>query len=156
MGHVSRWYCKFFNFFGCLGSPILLFMRLYWGYQFMMTGYGKLRAIDPVVAFFESLAIPFPEVMAWLVGFFECVGGLMLMIGLLSRFWGLSLSVIMLTAYATAHQAALWSLFSDPNVFVTESPFMFLLTSLMVLVWGPGFFSLDCLAQKKLNCEEEG
>jgi hypothetical protein len=43
-----------------LQSPFLLAVRLYWGWQFMQTGWGKLSDINKVVGFFTNLGIPAP------------------------------------------------------------------------------------------------
>src|SRR5262249_31150765 len=65
-----------------LQSPLLLLVRLYWGWQFFQTGLGKLRDTDKVVDFFISLNIPHPVFTAHLVGGLECVGGALLFLGL--------------------------------------------------------------------------
>ena len=41
-----------------LRSPFLLAIRLYWGWQFMQTGWGKMSDIHKVVGFFTQLGIP--------------------------------------------------------------------------------------------------
>ena len=51
----------------------------------------------------------------------------------------------MIVAYATTEQDALKALFSDPDKFVTATPFEFLFAAVIVLVFGPGKFSLDYL-----------
>ena len=47
-----------------LRSPLLLAIRLYWGWQLVQTGLGKLRNQARVVDFFTSLNIPFPALSA--------------------------------------------------------------------------------------------
>ena len=59
-----------------LQSPFLLAVRLYWGWQFMMTGWGKLHNIQHVIGFFTSLNIPAPALNAWFVSGLEFVGGI--------------------------------------------------------------------------------
>jgi putative oxidoreductase len=51
----------------------------------------------------------------------------------------------MVIAYLTTEQAALKVLYSDPDKFVSAAPFQFMLTALIVLIFGPGCFSLDAL-----------
>ena len=58
-----------------LKSPFLLVIRLYWGWQFAQTGWGKLHNIDGVTEFFTSLNIPFPHVNAIFVANLEFFGG---------------------------------------------------------------------------------
>jgi len=57
----------------------------------------------------------------------------------------------MLVAYFTADREALSSIFSDPDKFLGADPFLFLLTAIIVLAFGPGVFSLDWLIARKLR-----
>src|SRR3974390_3618926 len=65
-----------------LQSPFLLAVRLYWGWQLMQTGWGKLSDINKVVGFFTDLGIPAPALNAWFVSGLEFGGGLLLILGL--------------------------------------------------------------------------
>ena len=134
-----------------LQSPLLLAARLYWGWQFFQTGHGKLMNHEKVTGFFQSLHIPFPSFNAWLAGSTECIGGLLLLIGLASRLVSLPLIFLLIIAYVTAESDALKSIFSDPDKFVTATPFLFLMACLMVLVFGPGKFSVDWLLSKMFS-----
>jgi putative oxidoreductase len=126
-------------------SPLLLIIRLYWGWQFAQSGWGKLHSLPRVTEFFTSLNIPFPAANAHLVSGLEFVGGVLLILGLGSRLISLLLASNMLVAYWTADHEALLSIFSDPGKFYVADPFTFLFASLIVLVFGAGFFSLDTL-----------
>ena len=126
-----------------LQSPLLLAVRLYWGWQFFETGFGKLTSIDKVVDFFASLGIPFPAFNAYLVGSLECVGGALLFLGLGSRVIALPLTVNLLVAYIAADREAFLSFFSDPSKFYAAAPYTFLFASLLILIFGPGKISLD-------------
>ena len=44
-----------------LQSPLLLVIRVYWGWQFFLTGKGKLEHLPRTTAFFQSLGIPHPH-----------------------------------------------------------------------------------------------
>lgn len=126
-----------------LQSPLLLALRLYCGWQFIQTGYGKFTNFDATTEFFASLHIPFPVVNAGLAASTECVGGLLLLIGLASRLAAVPLAFTMVVAYLTAHLDTVKVLFSDPDQFIGATPFLFLLTSLLILAFGPGRFSVD-------------
>lgn len=142
-GTVTQVYSLFERAASRLQSPLLLAVRLYWGWQFFQTGVGKLGHIDKVVDFFTSLGIPFPSFNAHLVGSLECVGGALLFLGLGSRIVALPLTFNMLVAYITADRVALFSIFSDPGKFYAADPFTFLFASLLILIFGPGKISLD-------------
>src|ERR1700740_718361 len=85
-----------------LQSPFLLAVRLYWGWQFMQTGWGKLSDINKAVGFFTAVAIPAPALNAWFVSGLEVGGGLLLIVGLGSRLIALPLVIDMIVAYIVA------------------------------------------------------
>jgi putative oxidoreductase len=134
-----------------LQSPLLLAMRLYWGWQFFVTGKGKLTNLDVPTKYFESLQIPHPHLNAILAGCTECFGGLCLLLGLGSRVLTIPLIFTMCVAYATAERESLNAIFSDPDKFVSAAPFEFMLCAIIVLVFGPGVFSLDWLIGKTFS-----
>jgi putative oxidoreductase len=136
-----------------LRSPFLLVVRLYWGGQFVQTGWGKMHHIGKITGFFTSLNIPFPAFNAYFVSGLEFFGGLLLIAGLASRFTGLLLAFNMLVAYWTADHEALLSIFSDPGKFYVADPYTFLFASLMVLILGAGLFSVDALVAKRLEVQ---
>ena len=141
-------YGRLVHFQELLRSPFLLFIRLYWGWQFFQAGKGKFGNIDHVIGFFQGLGIPLPKLNAYVVGTTETFGGLLLMLGLAARLATIPLTIAMIVAYLTADLAAVRGIFSDPEAFVKAAPFSFLLTSLIVLIFGPGFFSLDNLIER--------
>lgn len=128
-----------------LRSPFLLAVRLYWGWQFTQTGLGKLRHLDKITDFFTSLNIPFPGFNAHFVAGLEFFGGILLILGLFSRPISLLLTGSMFVAYWTADHEALVSIFSDPGKFYTSDAYTFLFAALLILIFGPGLFSLDTL-----------
>lgn len=131
-----------------LQSPFLLAVRLYWGWQFAQTGWGKLQHLSKVIDFFTNLGIPAPGVNAVAVSWMEFVGGILLALGLGSRFVGLILAFDMVVAYLTASRQALFSIFSDPGKFYADDAYTFLFASVLILIFGPGKLSLDALAAR--------
>ena len=140
---------------GGLQSPFLLALRLYWGWQFAQSGWGKLHRLDQVTEFFASLNIPMPHLNAVMVSNLEFFGGILLILGLASRLTGLILTGNMLVAYVTADREALKSIFSDPGKFYAADPYTFLFASLMVLVFGAGLFSIDALLERRRATEKK-
>ena len=151
MKFLLRSYSQFSTFASYLQSPFLLAVRLYWGWQFAQTGWGKLHSLDKITGFFASLNIPFPGFNAHFVSGLEFAGGILLMLGLGTRFVGLLMVGNMLVAYWTADHEALVSIFSDPGKFYVADPFTFLFASLMVLIFGAGLFSVDALLMKRFE-----
>ena len=153
MTPLLRYYSFAAEKISCLRSPFLLAVRLYWGWQFVQTGWGKMHNIGKITGFFTSLNIPFPAFNAYFVSGLEFFGGLLLIIGFASRFTGLLLAFNMLVAYWTADHEALVSIFSNPGKFYVADPYTFLFASLMVLILGAGLFSVDALVAKRLEVQ---
>lgn len=151
MNVLIRWYARFATIANYLQSPFLLAVRLYWGWQFAQTGWGKMHNIAKITSFFASLSIPLPSVSAYFISGLEFFGGILLILGLGSRFIGLLLAVNMMVAYWTADREALTSILSDPGKFYVADPYTFLFASLMVLIFGAGLFSLDTLLVKRFK-----
>ena len=147
---VARSYRIFGKTASYAQSPFLLLVRLYWGWQFAQTGWGKLHNLPQITAFFVSLNLPFPAFTAQFVAGVELVGGILLILGLLSRFTGLVLAINMMVAYWTADKVALQSIFSDPGKFYVADPYTFLFASLLILIFGAGLFSLDRLFETRM------
>src|SRR5580692_9825254 len=112
MKSLLRLYARCCDLACYLQSPFLLAFRLYWGWQLVQSGWGKLHHLDKVTSFFESLNLPAPGLTAHFVSGLELVGGILLILGLATRLTGLVLTVNMLVAYWTADRDALFAVFS--------------------------------------------
>jgi putative oxidoreductase len=126
-------------------SLFLLIVRLYWGWQLALNGWGKLHNLDNVTQFFVSLGLPAPGPTALFVSLFELVGGVLLAFGLFSRIAALGIAVDMLVAYVTADREALLAFFSNPGKFYNADPYTFLFAGLLILIFGAGKIALDSL-----------
>jgi putative oxidoreductase len=128
-----------------LQSLFLLYMRLVWGHQFLMAGLLKFSHIDTVAPFFASLNIPAPLFSAYLVAAVEAVCGFFLLIGFASRLAAIPLILVMLTALSTAHAPELsnFRFLFEPLALVQQEPYPFLITAVLVFVFGPGRVSID-------------
>lgn len=131
-----------------LRSPVLLLIRLFWGWQFFLTGTGKLLDLSKPTQYFASLGIPFPHAQAILAAGTECLGGLLLLAGLATRLISIPLLILLTVAYCTADLDRVRAIFSDPDKFVTADEFLFLFAVVIVFVFGPGRFSCDALLGK--------
>ena len=151
MSMLVRLYLRFAEAASALRSPMLLAVRLYWGFQFAQTGWGKLSNLPKITAFFANLDIPFPGFNAHFIAGLEFIGGILLMFGLGSRIIGFLLAGNMFVAYWTADHEALASIVSDPGKFYVADPYTFLFASLMILIFGPGYFAMDALIVRRLK-----
>jgi putative oxidoreductase len=151
---VSRSYQLLTRAATTLQSPFLLAVRLYWGWQLMQSGWGKLHNISGVTEFFTSLGLPAPHFTAIAISNLELFGGALVALGLGSRVIALVLTGNMFMAYVTADREALMSVFSDPGKFYNADPFTFLMASLLVLIFGAGSFSADRVIQRVRGTQE--
>ena len=149
--YFEKYYRLLIHASSSLESPFLLAVRLYWGWQFTQTGWGKLTNIGKVIGFFTDLGIPAPVLNAYFVSALEFAGGLLLLLGLGSRLTALPLVIDMIVAYITADREALFSIISNPDKFTAAAPYTFLVASLLVLIFGPGRFSVDALVTRRRN-----
>ena len=79
-----------------------LVLRLAAGVVFVAFSVGKFTRYDAESGAFDRYGIPFPEVTTYLVGVLELTGGLLLIVGLLTRPVALALAGNMIGAIATA------------------------------------------------------
>lgn len=126
-------------------SPLLLLVRLFWGWQFAEAGWGKLHNLAHVADFFTSLGLPAPAQTALFVASVEFVGGILLALGVGSRMVSLVLFINMTVAYWMADRDAFLGVLSAPDKFYAADPFTFWFAALLILVFGPGLFAVDTL-----------
>ncbi|HEV2214787.1 MAG TPA: DoxX family protein [Terracidiphilus sp.] len=131
-------------------SPLLLAIRLYWGWQFAQDGWGKLTHLDKVTDFFTSLNLPAPHATALMVASVECFGGWLLALGILSRLTSLVLFVNMTVAYLSVpdDRVNFSHILSNPSDFYNATPYTYWFAALLILILGPGFFAVDTLLRR--------
>lgn len=109
----------------CFNGLPLLLLRIYLAPIFIYAGYGKLQLgsdsasgvskllADPsVVSWFGNpdwgLGLPFPELLAFMAGWSEFLGGWLLLFGLFTRLFSVALMCTMVVAAVTAHWDQGW------------------------------------------------
>jgi len=126
------------------GIPLLL-IRLSIGSIFIQTGLGKLMHFDQTVSFFSALGIPYPAINAAMASSIEFFGGILLVLGLLTRPAAAKLAVVMVVAIVTAQLADIATL-SD---LIRLQEFDYILFFLALLFTGAGRFSLDHVIKRR-------
>ena len=129
-------------------SPSLLIVRLYWGWQMFVSGRSHLSDVPAMAQRFQEWGVPFPTFNVYVSGLTECACGLLLLIGFASRLITIPLIINFCVAYLTASREVLLNIFNDPDAFVSDAAFLFLLASVIVFIFGPGAFSVDALIKK--------
>lgn len=139
-------YALFFKYVDLVLPSLVLFVfRFHWGLAFFHDGKAKLENHEKVAEFFASLGIPAADLQAWFVSGLECVGGVLLLVGLFSRPIALLLTGNMIVAYLSVpdDRATVLNVWNDAEPFLQATPFFYLLTSVLILAFGPGAISLD-------------
>lgn len=85
-----------------------------------------------VAGFFTSMGLP--AWVAWLVAIVETLGGIAMLFGIYTRFFGIGLAIIMVTAYFMVHIA---QGFADSQMVI-----VLFLVNLAIVAMGPGKYAL--------------
>ena len=121
--------------------------RITLGWVFLQSGWGKLHNLEGVTEFFVSLGVPFAQVQAPMVAGIEFGGGLLLLLGLATRFAALPLVGVMLVAIRTA----LWDDIHDLSDLFGLAEFGYVVLLSGLVVFGAGSLSLDALVRRRLG-----
>ena len=118
----------------------LAVIRVIVGLVFIAHGCQKLfmMGLGPVTAGFTQMGIPLPAITAPLVVFVELLGGIALVLGLLTRLAALGLAIDMVGAILLVH---LKNGFFLPTGF--EFPLLLLVICIAIMIAGPGRFAID-------------
>ena len=127
-------------------SSALLVLRLALGSIFIAHGGQKLfvYGFEGIAGGFAQMGIPAANVMGPFVGFVEFLGGVAIVLGLLTRLASLGLAITMLVAIFAVHLSAG---FFAPDGF--EFPLSLLAIALSLLITGAGAFSIDALLTRR-------
>jgi len=126
-------------------APLL--MRIYFGYFWAETGWGKIHNLDAFAQRFVGWGIPYPHLSAALAGYTEWIGGILLMLGLFTRLVSIPLMFNMFVALVSVKMKEVTSI--DDFVEMDEVLYMFILFWIMMA--GPGRVSLDHLIRRALG-----
>jgi putative oxidoreductase len=145
MPNLAHVYRRVDQLLARLQSPLLLAIRLYWGFQFAQDGWGKLTHLDKVGDFFASLSLPAPHATALVVAGVELFGGILFGLGVLSRLTALVLFVNMTMAYLSVpdDRVNFSHILSKPEDFYGATPYTYWFAALLVMILGPGKIAVD-------------
>jgi putative oxidoreductase len=126
---------------------VQLLVRLFVGYFFMETGWGKLHNLDGFAQRFAGWGIPYPYFNAVLSAYTEFIGGLLTVAGLGTRLVSIPMIINMLVAILKVNLMQVSSLddFSE-----LDEP-LYALVYLWLLLSGPGWVSIDYIVSRALG-----
>jgi putative oxidoreductase len=129
-----------------------LFARITVGWVFLWSGWGKLNSLPQVTENFVGWGIPNAHVLAPFVSGVEFFGGLLLLVGLLSRISAGALGITMIVAIRSAKWADVDSL----ETLLGFDEFEYLALFLWIAIAGPGVLSIDHILQRIFGRTDSG
>jgi putative oxidoreductase len=141
------------RFLGYLDWVPGLLTRLVVGFAFYDSGSGKLKNLENTVNFFTDLGIPFPELNAAFVSRLEYYGGMLLLVGALTRIVALLLSSTMIVALLTADRQSFIDAFTRSGEMGLSdvAPFVLGVFLSWLVIRGAGAISLDALLKRAVE-----
>lgn len=131
-------------------SYISLLGRFLLALMFILAGFGKLTDISGTAGYIASGGLPFPSLLALVVGLMELLGGLALVAGWQVRWVGLALGLFTLVASVVFHP--FWAV-PEAQQFVTQLLFMKNLSvaggMFLVAALGAGPLSVDAALARR-------
>jgi putative oxidoreductase len=143
------------------GPSAIILLRLMAGGVFLWEGMLKFIYVNQGVGRFTKLGLPFPQATANMVGVLEIVGGILLITGFLTRPIAIPFVIEMLVAILSTKislylrtsslplppvlpQIGFWAVLHE-----IRSEYAQLMTTMFLLIAGPGRWSLDALLVRK-------
>jgi putative oxidoreductase len=128
------------------GSDLgLLILRLWFGLVLAIGhGWPKVNKIEAFIATVARHDFPMPRVSALLAIFGELCGGVLLALGLAARPAAVFVTATMLLAAFKVHA-------TDPFLQKKELALAYAVAALVVLVCGPGRYSIDAMIRDRLR-----
>jgi putative oxidoreductase len=124
-----------------------LLVRLFVGYFFLETGWGKIHNLEGMAERFADWGVPAPAFNAALSGWTEFLGGLLVVLGLFTRPISIPLFINMVVATLAVKLKKVGGL----DDFVELDEPLYALSFLWLFFSGPGWISLDHLLDKVLR-----
>ncbi|MGA1940768.1 DoxX family protein [Arcobacter sp. YIC-310] len=118
----------------------LLLLRLFMGGTFLVYAIKKVQGFDNyVVLFSDKLDLPFPMINLYLVMAVEGIGGILLVLGVLTRFISIPLIFTMVVAFFLVN---INNGFAASN-FGVEVPLAYISILIVLFAFGSGKISVD-------------
>ncbi len=127
-----------------LKDVALLLLRLMLAAVFIYHGWAKITNIEGTLGFFSQIGLG-NIVLVYLAGYGEFIGGILIGLGLFTRYAAFLLMIISAVAIATVHLSKGFGLMGGGYEYVLT----LLVVSAAIGLMGAGMYSLEAKMQKK-------
>jgi putative oxidoreductase len=134
----SRVFAGYFTWAAPLAARIVV------GWVFLWSGWEKLQILPTMIKRFSDWGIPAPAIMAPFASGVEFVGGILLLIGLLTRFASVPMMIVMLVAIVSVK----WTDVDSLETLLGFEEVSYFAMFAWLGIAGPGPISLDHLVLK--------
>ena len=142
---IKKIYTSYAGLLDKLKDLAPLIFRLLLAYCFFEPAWNKLQDVNAIGDWFASMELPAPHLQAWMATITECLGVILLTLGLGTRVIAIPLIITMLVAIKTVHWENGFA--AGNNGF--EIPMYYALMLLSLVFTGSGKISIDYLLSKK-------
>jgi putative oxidoreductase len=129
---------------------LLLIARVMIGWLFLSSGWSKLTNIQGFVSYLTNLKAPAPEIMSWIGAGVEFLVGLLLILGLATRYAALLCALFLIVATFLAHRY--WE-YPAAQMAAQKTNFLKNIAIfggvLALFIAGAGRFSVDAMLSRK-------
>lgn len=129
----------------CTQSVSWALLRILSSAMFLTHGWPKMfgEQSQPFIGGMDFFGINLGINMLWIAGFIELFGGILLVLGLFTRYAAFMAALLMVMAYLAAHPA--WF----PTLNNGEMAALYFVIYLAIFAYGPGKFSLDAMLRRR-------
>lgn len=139
MQDIKNFFAEVSVLFSYPRNLIILAIRFILAYGFAIPALLKISDIQGTQHWFESVQIPFADLLSYLVSGIETIGIILLILGLFTRYIAILLSCVMIGAIYFVHAPNGFSVANNG----IEIPLYYLLFLLFLATNGGGKYALD-------------
>ena len=126
---------SFMRMLNSQSAVALAILRVVMGIIFVVWGYGKVFGGGYAIGFFTKAGIPLPEIAGPIVSFLELGGGILLIVGLFTRYLGLLFTIEFIVAAITIANLK--------GIMGARLEYMILIGAFLLATHGAGALAID-------------
>ena len=128
---------SFFRTLNAQSAVALAILRVVMGIILVVAGYGKVFAGGFAIGFFGKVGIPLPQIAGPIISFLELGGGILLIVGLFTRYLGVLYAIEMLVA------AFVQAILLEKGIMAPRLEYLLLVGGILLATHGAGALAID-------------